>query len=105
MPAEAPSAANPRGYLTITLKKDALDKVERVVSKTMSSKNALIVGVLSVMTEEELEQKYQLAVELGLVQAKFRPSPEQRDLLNRINKLSPAQIRELMSLAESLDPS
>jgi hypothetical protein len=88
----------PRTYITVTLnKKDVVDKVERVVLKTASSKNALIVGLLSVMSEDELEQKFQLAEELGMVQSRYRPSAQHKELLSHLNKLTADQVQALLN--------
>jgi hypothetical protein len=98
------TASDPgRTYITVTINNKAIaEKLERVVLKTSSSKNAILVGLLAVMSEDELEQKFQLAEELGMVQSRYRPSAEHKELLAHLNKLSMTEVQALLAQIKSV---
>lgn len=82
--------------VTILLKEEAHAKLERIVEATTSSKNAIVVALLTEMGENEIAAWLRKAVDKGSVSPLNRRSERHRELLAQVSKLSAAQIEELL---------
>lgn len=91
------AAADHRTNITLTTTAELGAKIDRVVARVESSKNAVIIGVLQIMSEDELAATYQRALDAGLVHPRGRTTPEQRELLQAISGLPADKMRELLS--------
>lgn len=99
------AAAEHRVNITLTTTAEMGAKVDRVVARVGTSKNAVILGLLHALSEDEIERHYLAAVNAGAVSPRGKVNPKQRKIMQALSRLSPEKLAELSTWVDGLPES
>lgn len=93
-----PKAVTPgRTNITLTMTEELGKKVDRAVALANATKNALLLGVIYSLTEEELATAYRKAYLAGQVRTRLSLSEDRKAIMAKLSTLSEDKINQLLA--------